>query len=188
MRQRQRQTTSFAQRIARDTRGNRSRAHAGWGKAGGGCGRQRITVDLCRLRKKLHTGTLGGASLLTQRAVRAPQRVIDYRWEPCYTQVMTKSLLLLAGICLGTQFTPAATYTVHTFKKIVLTDDFWCEGANIGDFNHDGKMDVAAGPFWWEGPDFKVRHEYRDASKTSKIKQADGTEITIPGLKGAKGH
>lgn len=101
---------------------------------------------------------------------------------------MIKSLLFLAGIFLGTQFTPAATYTVHTFKKIVLTDDFWCEGANLGDFNHDGKMDVAAGPFWWEGPDFKVRHEYRDASKTSKIKQADGTEITIPGWKGAKGH
>jgi len=35
---------------------------------------------------------------------------------------------------------------------------FWAEGAAFGDFNKDGKMDVVYGPYWWEGPDFKVRH------------------------------
>jgi len=29
-----------------------------------------------------------------------------------------------------------------------------------GDFNRDGKIDVLAGPFWWEGPTFDVRHQY----------------------------
>jgi len=48
------------------------------------------------------------------------------------------------------------------WKKIVLSDTFYCEGANFGDFNHDGKMDVVAGPYWYEGPDFspQKRHEY----------------------------
>jgi len=51
-------------------------------------------------------------------------------------------------------------YVVRTWKKIQLSDVFTCEGAAIGDFNKDGKMDVAAGPWWYEGPDFKVKHEY----------------------------
>ena len=52
-----------------------------------------------------------------------------------------------------------APHEVH-FKKIVLTDQFFSEGANVGDFNHDGKMDVVAGPFWYEGPDFTKRHVF----------------------------
>lgn len=71
------------------------------------------------------------------------------------------------------------------FEKIQLTDQFWAEGANFGDFNHDGKMDVVYGPYWWEGPDFKTRHVYADDSKVSKIKKADGTEVEIRGYKGA---
>lgn len=48
------------------------------------------------------------------------------------------------------------------WKKIVLSDKFYCEGANFGDFNHDGKMDVVAGPFWYDGPDYspEKRHEF----------------------------
>jgi hypothetical protein len=45
------------------------------------------------------------------------------------------------------------------FKKLVLADKLYCEGANVGDFNNDGKLDVVAGPWWFEGPDFTVRHE-----------------------------
>ena len=82
----------------------------------------------------------------------------------------------------------AANYPLHTFKKIQLSEQFWSEGASVGDFNHDGKPDVVAGPFWWEGPAFTVRHEFRDSSKTSKIKGTNGTEVTFPGYKGALGH
>jgi hypothetical protein len=46
-----------------------------------------------------------------------------------------------------------------TFRKVVLSDKFYCEGANCGDFNKDGKLDVVAGPYWYEGPDFKKKHE-----------------------------
>src|SRR5579863_8477407 len=49
-----------------------------------------------------------------------------------------------------------------TWKKIVLSDQFYGEGANFGDFNHDGKTDVVSGPYWYEGPDFspEKKHEY----------------------------
>ena len=51
-----------------------------------------------------------------------------------------------------------------TWKKIKLSDQFYGEGANFGDFNHDGKMDVVSGPYWYEGPDFspEKRHAFYD--------------------------
>src|ERR1051326_683999 len=57
-----------------------------------------------------------------------------------------------------------ATETLHTFKKVQLTDKFWAEGANFGDFNHDGKIDTVSAPFWYEGPDFKQAHEFWTAT------------------------
>lgn len=47
------------------------------------------------------------------------------------------------------------------FTKLRLTDKFYAEGAYYGDFNKDGKLDVVAGPFWYEGPDFQTKHEFR---------------------------
>jgi hypothetical protein len=77
---------------------------------------------------------------------------------------------------------------VHIFKKVQLTDQFWGEGADIADFNCDGKMDVCSGPFWYEGPDFKQRHEFAPATASFKRKQTDGTEETVPGFEGALGE
>ena len=48
-----------------------------------------------------------------------------------------------------------------SFQKLKLSDQFYAEGASFGDFNKDGKMDVVAGPFWFEGPDFMTKHEIR---------------------------
>jgi len=44
------------------------------------------------------------------------------------------------------------------FKKYTLTTDFVAEGGTVGDVNKDGKMDVLAGTFWWEAPNW-IRHE-----------------------------
>ena len=44
------------------------------------------------------------------------------------------------------------------FETRHLFDEFFCEGACFGDFDGDGIGDVAAGPFWFEGPDFETRH------------------------------
>src|SRR5881396_4366415 len=81
----------------------------------------------------------------------------------------------------------AEDHVLHSFKKIQLSDKFWCEGASFGDFNHDGKPDIVSGPYWYEGPDFTRRHEYYPATKTFKLKKADGTEETIEGFEGALG-
>ena len=48
-------------------------------------------------------------------------------------------------------------------------------------------MDVASGAYWYEGPDFKKRHEIYPANATFKRKTADGSEQTVPGFEGALG-
>ncbi len=100
---------------------------------------------------------------------------------------MIKFSSAMAGLLSMTLVTTAADYKLHTFKKMQLSKHFWSEGANFGDFNHDGRMDIVSGPYWWEGPDFKIRHEYYPATQTFKLKKEDGTEETIPGFEGALG-
>ncbi len=48
-----------------------------------------------------------------------------------------------------------------SYKKLTITEKFYCEGAYHADFNKDGKLDVVSGPFWYEGPDFQKSHEVR---------------------------
>ncbi|MCP5522221.1 MAG: VCBS repeat-containing protein [Verrucomicrobiales bacterium] len=74
-----------------------------------------------------------------------------------------------------------------SFQRLHLTDEFWGEGADVADFNHDGHNDVVCGPFWYPGPRFTERHAYMPAETTFKTKAADGSEVTIPGYEGALG-
>jgi len=48
-----------------------------------------------------------------------------------------------------------------TFLKIQLNADFYSEGINYGDLNHDGKQDIIAGPYWYPGPDYKSKMPFR---------------------------
>lgn len=41
-----------------------------------------------------------------------------------------------------------------------LSAEFFSEGATVGDFNQDGQIDVASGPWWYEGPDWEKRHQF----------------------------
>src|SRR6476620_6276786 len=100
---------------------------------------------------------------------------------------MLKLSIAAALLSVSTFCVSAKDYTLHSFKKIQLSDKFWSEGANFGDFNHDGKMDIVSGPFWYEGPDFKKRHEFAPANTTFKLKKADGTEETVEGFEGGLG-
>ena len=77
---------------------------------------------------------------------------------------------------------------LHTFKKIQLHDQFWSEGANFGDLNRDGVNDFIAGPWWWEGPDFKKRHEYYPAKTTFDLKLGPLTTVKVPGFEGTLGN
>ena len=56
------------------------------------------------------------------------------------------------------------------FKKHHIDKTFLSEGVAIGDVNHDGKLDIMAGPVWYEAPSFTERHEIR------KPGQYDGTK------------
>jgi len=49
----------------------------------------------------------------------------------------------------------AEDFYLHTFERTQLTDVYYSEGANFGDFNRDDVMDVVYGPFWFQGPDYK---------------------------------
>ena len=108
---------------------------------------------------------------------------------------MTKFSFALGGIFLASLAAHAEELTVHTFKKVQLSDQFWGEGANYGDFNKDGAMDIVSGPFWWEGPDFKKRHEYdKSDSRTSpsgkapfELKLGPMTKVMVPGFHGTLG-
>jgi len=42
------------------------------------------------------------------------------------------------------------------FERHQLDDKFRSEGVAVGDFNQDGKLDIAAGFVWYEAPDWKM--------------------------------
>jgi len=99
---------------------------------------------------------------------------------------MFRIVLFIFGL-LFLEYSGLGKDKVHVFKKNVLTDQFWAEGANFGDFNHDKKMDIVSGPFWYEGPDFTRRHEYAPANTSFKKKKPDGSVEIVPGFEGALG-
>lgn len=91
--------------------------------------------------------------------------------------------LLASTVALGVMCgsSHAADYLVHTFRKKQLSNEFWSEGANFGDFNGDGENDIVSGPYWWEGPAFDKRHEYAPPAQSFKRKKDNGEEETVKG-------
>ncbi|WP_218932467.1 PVC-type heme-binding CxxCH protein [Adhaeretor mobilis] len=59
------------------------------------------------------------------------------------------------------------TYQLHSFQRLQLTDQFYCEGASAADLNRDGHVDIISGPYWYAGPDFTERKEYYAAKPFS---------------------
>src|SRR4051812_48987613 len=55
------------------------------------------------------------------------------------------------------------------FTKRWLSAQFFGEGANVGDFNHDGKPDVVSGPTIWDGPEFDVKHAFMEAKASDPL-------------------
>ena len=64
------------------------------------------------------------------------------------------TLLLLLSTLLG-----SAYGAVHGFDTRQLSDQFFAESATMADLDNDGDQDVIYGPFWFEGPEFKTKHQ-----------------------------
>lgn len=62
---------------------------------------------------------------------------------------------------------------LHKYKHQKLTGVYFSEGAGAGDLNRDGHVDVVYGPYWFEGPDFTVKHEIYPAKPQPMEKYAD---------------
>jgi hypothetical protein len=70
-------------------------------------------------------------------------------------------LFTLSAICpIQLALTPAALSAEPQFERVQLSNEFYCEGGTFGDYNGDGKGDVAVGPFIYWGPDFEKKSRY----------------------------
>src|SRR5262245_1298880 len=74
---------------------------------------------------------------------------------------MIRSLSAAVGLILGFAVVSQNSdkYVLHSFDRIQLSDEYFSEGANFGDINGDGVMDIVYGPYWFAGPDYKARKE-----------------------------
>lgn len=84
-------------------------------------------------------------------------------WHCRLYNVLSGILLSLAS-CLGPVPAAQCDDEVH-FERLTLSEEFQSEGADAGDLDGDGDLDVVAGPYWYEGPDFRRRHAYTSATR-----------------------
>ena len=100
---------------------------------------------------------------------------------------MKRPLLAAAALVLAAAVSQIAAEELRSFTRIQLNDQFWSEGATFGDLNNDGRNDIISGPWWWEGPDFKQRHEFYPATTTFDLAVGPMTTIKVPGFEGFLG-
>ncbi|MFN9445616.1 MAG: hypothetical protein ACK57Y_06220, partial [Pirellulaceae bacterium] len=57
------------------------------------------------------------------------------------------------------QSAPGGKWTIDRFEVQPLTEEYYSEGAAIGDLDGDGNADAIYGPYWYAGPDFQEKFE-----------------------------
>ena len=84
--------------------------------------------------------------------------------------VIPRVVLAAVSLIVTASLAAAASSNAETppveFERQQLSEHYWSEGASFGDVNRDGVPDAVSGPFWWEGPTFKKRHEFYPATAT----------------------
>ena len=67
---------------------------------------------------------------------------------------------LAASLAALASSSPSAGQSPVRFQRQVLTDQYYCDGVAAGDINGDGRVDIVAGPYWYEGPEFTEAHAF----------------------------
>jgi hypothetical protein len=71
-----------------------------------------------------------------------------------------------------------------SFQRKVLDTVFRSEGVAVGDFNKDGKQDIAAGTVWYEAPEWKMRLTGDKAPEYDPLKYSHAFQTFADDLNG----
>jgi hypothetical protein len=71
-----------------------------------------------------------------------------------------------------------------SFKRTVLDSTFRSEGVAVGDFDHDGKRDIAAGAVWYAAPDWKMQLTGEKAPEYDPLSYAHSFQTFADDLNG----
>ena len=65
------------------------------------------------------------------------------------------------------------------WERRVLTDQYVCDGVTTGDINRDGKPDIVAGPFWFEGPAFTAARAFYPPTQHERTANASDSTFSF---------
>ncbi|MFN9384658.1 MAG: FG-GAP repeat domain-containing protein, partial [Pirellulaceae bacterium] len=71
------------------------------------------------------------------------------------------------------QSAPGGKWTIDRFEVQPLTEEYYSEGAAIGDLDGDGNADAIYGPYWYAGPDFQEKFEIYSPKPQNREGYAD---------------
>lgn len=77
------------------------------------------------------------------------------------------TFFLIQTSLLAVSYEVAAQSVLHHFEQVVLSEEFLSEGACLADINGDSAVDIVSGPYWYAGPEFRIRHAYAPARRFS---------------------